>query len=271
MVQTEVSAQTVYQIIRVATAKPSPKLIIQNQTAIQNFITFYQGGGRISMESGLANSTLHKKLIRRIFREEGVPESLSAISQTLWMGSSDSEGLWLFSDKTAKKYNLRKTDLLDERLSFEKATRATAQHLKSLYNKYKNWELVLAAYYSDEKEVDSAIKRAKVKNFWKITKYLSENTKLFVPNVFATIQIAENPKKYSFEDIDFLSPIEYESVRIPPSISLEMIAKFSDDSIENTKSLNPELISTKTPTVPYIIRVPMGKGKIFAEKIRNSK
>lgn len=249
--------------------KPSPKLIIPKQPAIENFITYYQGGGRISMESGLANSTLYQKMIRRFFREEGVPESLSAINQTLWMGASDSEGLWLFSNKTAKKYSLRKTDLLDETKSFEKATRVTAQHLKSLYNKYENWELALAAYYSDESKIDSAIKRAKKKNFWKITKYLPENTRNFVPNVLATVLIAENPSKYGFEDIDFLLPIEYELVRIAPSIKLEIIAEYSESPLEIIKSLNPELLANSTPPMTYLVRVPKGKGKIFASRIRN--
>ncbi len=260
----EISAQIV------TTGSPLKESNFSSQPAVQNFITFYQHGGRITMELGLANSGLHKKMIQRIFREAGVPENLAAISQTLWMGAAEADGLWLFVDKTAQKYGLKTTEFLDERLSFEKATRATAQSLKYLSKKYKgNWELALAAYHSGEQKVDDAIKRASSKSFGKISKYLPDETRNFGPNVLATVLMAGNPKKYGFEDIQPDSPIEYESVRISPSLSLELMAQFSDSSLENIKSLNPELISTTTPPEPYVIRVPIGKGKILAQKVKS--
>jgi membrane-bound lytic murein transglycosylase D len=267
----QVPAQTKFQTVKTS-VKTSKELKFSSNPAIQNFITYYRGGGRVTMEKGLANAGLHDRMIRQIFRAVGVPENLVAISQTLWMsGLETKNSLWLFDDQTAPRYGLRTTEFLDERLSFEKATRATAKYLQFLSNKYQgNWELVLAAYFSGEQNVNNAIQRAKAKNFWKIYKYLPAGTQNFVPNVLATVLIVNNPQKYGFEDVLPEQPFLYDSVSVPALTSLDLIARLSDISLEEIKNLNPELISNSTPPESYTVRVPVGKGKLLKERLIRS-
>lgn len=262
-------AQEVEKIIIVPLQVSTLPFKFQMHPLIQQYIAYYQGRGRTTMEVGLFRSGVHERMIRRIFREEGVPEELFRINQTEKMWGISERTLWSFTPQIARKYGLRKTKYLDERLSFEKATRATAQYLKFLYHKYnKNWEIAIGAYESGEGNVDYAIKRAKAKDYWKIYQYLPRETRNFVPNLLATILIANNPKNYGFEKVQPQPPLAYELVRIPPSTSLEMIAKFSEESIEIIKRLNPELIFRVTPPEPYVVRVPLGKGNIFAQRMR---
>src|SRR6185436_1207476 len=51
---------------------------------IQQYINYYQGRGRSTMESGLRRSGVYMKMARQIFKEEGVPVDIT------WLGLVDS-------------------------------------------------------------------------------------------------------------------------------------------------------------------------------------
>lgn len=269
----DVKVEEVFARIEVVRT-PIP-LNFQTNKIIEQYVAYYQVRGRQTMETMLSRSTLHKKMIQRIFNEEGVPGDLFWISpvETIWAGGTRSwtsvRPIWIFLPETAKKYGLRRTKFIDETQSFEKATRATAQYLKFLYERYdKNWEIALGAYYSGIGNVDFAIRKAKVKDYWKIYQYLPRETKNFVPNVLATILIAKDKQKYGFEKVLSKPALEYELVRIPPSVSLERVAEYSGTDLKSIRFINPELIANITPPEIYIIRVPLGSGQIFAQKMR---
>ena len=81
-----------------------------------------------------------------------------------WAAAS---GLWQFIPGTGSRFGLQRTAYVDERNSFDEATRASARYLKFLANRYHgNWELAMAAYNSGEGNVDRAVRRAGVENFW---------------------------------------------------------------------------------------------------------
>ena len=114
-------------------------------------------------------------MARRIFREEGVPENIAWLGQveSMWkptaMSWAAASGLWQFIPGTGARYGLRRTAHLDERNSFELATQTSARYLKFLANRYNgNWELAIAAYISGENNVDLAIKKIRVADYWKI-------------------------------------------------------------------------------------------------------
>lgn len=235
---------------------------------IQQFINYYQGsGGRSVMEGYLIRSGRHSEMMRRIFRTEKLPESLIVISNfSIWFNS---KGIWLINKEVAKKHGLRRTIFIDETRSFERATVIVARHLKFLSEKYDgNWETAIAAYFLGETTIDGAIKRAKAKNFWSIFHYLPKQSRNFVPNVLASAMIAKDTRLYGFENIQPEPPFAYDLVRIPPSISLDLIAQFSESNPRNIKRLNPELISTVTPPENYIVRLPAEKAYIFIERLQ---
>src|SRR5207249_3748198 len=61
-----------------------------------------------------------------------------------WAAAS---GLWQFVPGTGRQFGLKQTAWVDERNSYEQATRASAKYLKSLATRYNgNWELAMAAY-----------------------------------------------------------------------------------------------------------------------------
>jgi membrane-bound lytic murein transglycosylase D len=170
---------------------------------------------------------------------------------------------------------LRRTGYVDERNGFEKSTVAAAQYLKFLANRYGgNWELAFAAYNSGEGNVDRAIARAGIANFWAAYPYLPRETRNYVPNILATILIANNPQKYGFGNLRPAPRLVYDRIRVPASTSLNLIAQSADTSVDYIRFLNPEFRTNVTPPEPYIVRVPAGKANgVYAvlKRVRSSK
>lgn len=260
-------AQQQYVYIQQAVANRSLGFTFQVHPMIQQYINYYQGRGRRTMEVGLYRSGMFMRMARRIFREEGVPENVAWLGQveSAWKPSALSHmaasGLWQFIPGTGARYGLRRTAWVDERNSFEEATRASARYLRFLANRYGgNWELAMAAYNCGEGNVDRAIRRAGVANFWAAYPYLPQETRNYVPNILATILIANNPHQYGFGHIRPAPPLVYDRVRVPPSTNLAIIAQASDTTVQYLRYLNPHLRTNMTPPEPYVINVPLNKG-----------
>jgi membrane-bound lytic murein transglycosylase D len=238
---------------------------------IQQYINYYQGRGRITMETGLRRSGQFMKMARQIFREEGVPVDITWLGQveSSWkprvVSWASASGLWQFVPSTGRRFGLRQTAYIDERNSYEQATRASAKYLKWLSDRYNgNWELAIAAYNTGEGNIDRGISRAGTANFWAVYPYIAQETRNYVPNILATILIAKNPEKYGFKGIRPDPPMAYDVVQVSNSTKLQLVAEATDSSIDYIRGLNPELRGDVTPRgEAYKVRVPGGKGKQF--------
>lgn len=238
---------------------------------ILQYINYYQGRGRQTMIDGLQKSGQFVNMARRIFREEGVPEDI------VWLGQVESAwkvrarswasavGLWQFIPGTGTRFGLRQTAWLDERSSYEKATRASARYLKFLANRYNgNWELAMAAYNTGEGNIDRAISRAGVASFWAIYPYIAQETRNYVPNIMAVIFIAKNPEHYGFGNIPRMAPLQYATVQVPGSVSFRLVAAATGVDIDAIRYLNPELKRDQTPPGEnYVLNIPAGREKQF--------
>lgn len=258
-------AQQQYQYIQYAVANKSLGFAFQVHPMIQQYINYYRGRGRTTMEVGLYRSGMFMTMARRIFREEGIPENVAWLGQveSAWkpvaMSHMAASGLWQFIPGTGARYGLRRTAHVDERNSLEEATRASARYLKFLYNRYGNWELAMAGYNCGEGNVDRAIRRAGVANFWAAYPYLPKETRNYVPNILATILVANSPHQYGFGHIRPAPPLRYDRIRVPASTSLNIIAQAADTTAQYIRYLNPHLRTNMTPPEPYVINVPAGK------------
>lgn len=238
---------------------------------IQQFMNYYQGRGRTTMESGLRRSGQYMKMARQIFKDEGVPIDITWLGQveSAWKPKAVSwaaaSGLWQFIPGTGRQFGLRQTAWIDERNSFEQATKASARYLKSLAARYNgNWELAMAAYNTGAGNIDRAISRAGTANFWAIYPYIAQETRDYVPNILAVILIAKNPEKYGFKGIRPDPALAYDIVQVSNATSLQLVAEATDTSVDHIRGINPELRRDTTPRgEAYNVRVPGGKGKQF--------
>jgi len=236
---------------------------------IQQYINYYQGRGRSTMEAGLRRSGRFMKIARDTFRREGVPEDITWLGQveSAWSPKARSwaaaSGLWQFVPSSGAQYGLKQTAWVDERNGIEKPTAASAHYLKDLARRYNgDWLLAMAAYNTGALNVDRAISRAGEANYWKIYPYIAQETRNYVPNILAVIMIAKNPEKYGFHGVRPEAPMSFETIPVQSATSLRLIADITDTSVDYIQSLNPELRRDTTPRgESYNIRVPAGKGK----------
>lgn len=269
-------AQESIKYIETAVARGSLGFNFKMNPMVQQYINYYQSGrGRSTMEIGLNRSGQFTRMARRIFQQEGVPQNM------VWLGQVESawkpwarswaaaSGLWQFIPGTGTRYGLRQTAYLDERHNYEKATRASAQYLKFLANRYNgNWELAMAGYNSGEGNVDRAIRRAGVADFWAAYPYLPRETRNYVPNILATILIANSPDRYGFGHVRPMPPLFYDRVRVPTATNLSLIAQATDTSVDVLRYLNPDLRQNMTPPEAYVLNVPAGKSNQLVAVLR---
>ena len=237
---------------------------------VQNFINYYNGRGRATMETGLRRSGRFLAMARRIFKEENVPQDLVWLCQveSAWSPIARSwasaVGLWQFIPGTGANYGLKQDLWVDERSSFEKSTRASARYLRWLANRYAgNWELAMAAYNSGEGRVDGCIARTGYADFWEIYPTLPNETKNYVPNILAVIIIAKNQAKFGF-NVKPESPLAYDFVTVNNAVDLRLVADATDVSYDYLLGLNPELKRGVTPPAEtFALRIPSGRGKLL--------
>src|SRR5712671_3204315 len=243
---------------------------------IQQYINYYQGRGRSTMEAGLRRSGRFMKIARDTFRQMGVPEDITWLGQveSAWSPKARSwaaaSGLWQFVPSSGAQYGLKQTAWVDERNGIEKPTAASARYLKDLARRYNgDWLLAMAAYNTGALNVDRGISRAGEANYWKIYPYIAQETRNYVPNILAVIMIAKNPEKYGFHGIRPEAPMSFETIPVQSATSLRLIADMTDSSVDYLQSLNPELRRDTTPRgESYNLRVPAGKGKQLAALLK---
>lgn len=248
--------------------------LIMNKYVEQN-IEFLTTRGRWHMQNWIYRSGYYIPMMKKIFKEEGVPEELVYMSMPesglnprarSW---ARAVGLWQFTKGTGALYGLHSNWWYDERRDPIKSTRAAAEYLHNMHDQYNEWYLVLASY--DCGSVQRAIRRSHGKrDFWVIKKHLPREARNYVPQYIATALIAMDPKAYGFDDnvAEVTQPI-CDTVTIPESVDLKVLADEAGIDVDSLLDLNPELVHAVTPPNfdggGYPLIVPEGMGPLFAK------
>ena len=86
-------------------------------------------------------------------------------------------GLWQLMPETAKWLGLKSKKNYDERRNVYKSTAAAARYMKSLYDEFGDWLLVIAAYNAGSGRVHYAIRQSGSRNFWRLQNFLPAETR----------------------------------------------------------------------------------------------
>ncbi len=249
--------------------------IVLNEKVL-SYVDAFQTRLRKEFEGGLRRSGAYLPLIKKIFREEGLPEDLAymAHQESAFKNNAYSraraKGMWQFMSFTGRRYGLRRDLWVDERSDFEKATRAAAGYLKDLYARYGDWYLAMAAYNAGEGKIDRAIRGARTRDYWEIarTRYIRRETKYYVPAILASILIDKSPEDYGF-DVEVDPELVWDTITIDRPTDLKVIADAADVPLKTIQHLNPELRRRVTPpnVKSYTLRVPRDRGAEIAAKL----
>src|ERR1700723_651557 len=228
-------------------------LVMTDQVA--GYINYFSNRGRGTLEHALARAGRYEEVIRRVLREEGVPQELIYLAQAesgfhpLAVSRAGARGMWQFMGSRAKGYGLERSWWVDDRQDPEKATRAAAHHLHDLYNQFGDWYLAMAAYNSGPGTVQSAVKRTGYADFWELYRrnVLPKETRNYVPIIVAVTIMAKNPAQYGLDSIIKEKPVPYDTVKIDYPIDLRLAAECVDATTDELLELNPSLLRMTTP------------------------
>lgn len=173
-------------------------------------------------------------------------------------------GLWQFIYGTAKMYGMKINSYIDERRDPFKETEAACVFLKTLYEVYGDWHLVLAAYNCGPGNVNRAIQMANGSlNYWVIRQYLPGETRNYVPGFIAAVYIMHHYAEHNL--YPKLTDFTYfgDTLHVTSYLDLNQFARNVGIDPEEVKAMNPELKRgvVYKPSEPYILRVPYGVNK----------
>lgn len=216
---------------------------------VDKWIKYFQNKGRGHMERYLSRSTRYEPLMKKVLRDNKLPEDLFYIAliesgfSSQAFSHASAVGYWQFIRGTGRRYKLKIDQLMDERRDPVLSTQAAAEYFKDLYRRFNSWYLAMAAYNVGEGRIDKIIKKYKTRDFWalsRIRRALPSETDNYVPKFIAAKLIAKNPDKYGFDGIDYMPPIEFDQVTVEQPVNLRVMAEKMNFNYEDFKALNPK-------------------------------
>lgn len=207
-------------------------------------------------------------LIETIIKEMGLPSDLkyvALIESDLRSGAVSTAGAvgpWQFMLPTANFCGLNKNGWCDERMHWERATRAALKHLSDLKNSLGSWALALAAYNAGQGRISKALEEQGAYDFYSLR--LARETERYVFRAIAAKLVMENP---SWFGIDLKGARLYKpeavsnvSVNVPVvSVSVAGMARSVGVSYRRFLELNPWITAKELPRGTYDILVPAGR------------
>ncbi len=247
-----------------------------NDSVLQYLSFFSTPRGRAIVEHGLGRAGRYNDMIRRVLKEEGVPQDLIYLAQAESaflpdaVSNKGARGIWQFMPFRGQEYDLERSYYIDERSDPEKATRAAAHHMRDLYAMFGDWYLVMAAYNSGPMNVVKAIQRTGYADYWDLRRLhaLPKQTQNYVPIIIALALVAKAPAIYGVQ-VAPEKPALVDTVHPGHPIDLRLVADATGADLDNLRQLNPELLRTVTPNDPqFTLRLPTGSAQKFEENVQ---
>ena len=259
-----------------ALAMPDLRIPITRRT--MRFVKFFSRteSGRTTFGERFARGGKYRAVIEHALREAGLPEDL------VWLAAVESGfdpratsqagavGLFQFMPETGALYGLDQSQWVDERRSITRSTTAAVAHLRDLYERFRRWDLALAAYNAGVENVLRAMaKAAELRprgapataiGFAELAqqKLLPEETMNYVPQIVAFAIVASNRARFGLDAFHPDPPLELGEIAVPEGTRLRTIARAAGISTHLVREYNPELLRDRTPTYggDYIIHLP---------------
>jgi membrane-bound lytic murein transglycosylase D len=176
-----------------------------------------QRGQRERFRRGLELSARYDTIVRRVLREEGVPEDLAYlphVESSYDIGARSSAGavgMWQLTRPAARRH-LRINATLDERLDPLAATRAAARYLRDAYQRLGSWPLAVTSYNHGVPGVERAVRELGADYELIFSSYRGHrfgfSSRNFYPELLAVRQVAASMAQASSEGLQPLPALD---------------------------------------------------------------
>ena len=242
---------------------------------VKKHIEAYTGRLRNKVSFMLAAANFYMPLFEEALDTYDLPMELkylpiieSALNPTA-VSRRGAAGLWQFMLKTGKIYGLENNSLVDDRRDPIKSTWAAVRYLKDLYNIYKDWSLVLAAYNCGPGNVNKAIRRAGGNtDYWAIYPFLPRETRGYVPGFIAANYVMTYYCEHGICPMESQLPTTTDTIHINKDLHLQQVASVCNLDIDQLRSLNPQYKKDIIPgnSKVYALNLPNNTASLFIER-----
>jgi len=233
------------------------------QPLTQHYIAHYSSPrGIINLTAILERGSIYLPFIRDEVTKRGLPPELVYLPiiesgfQITARSRSGAMGLWQFMMNSISPYNMKVTDIIDERRDFIKSTRGALQKLEDEYKRLECWELTLAAYNSGMGSVTRTIQRTGVNDYWELSSSneLRQETINFVPRLLAVSYVISQPRRFGL--FVWQKKFDWTTIPLRRQISIDVLADETGIDRNLLRRLNAELTYGITPADNYLLKVP---------------
>jgi membrane-bound lytic murein transglycosylase D len=263
-----------------------PDIPVRWDARVIRYLEFYKNTprGRAMVASWIKKSGRYGGAIRRVLREQGLPEDI------LWLSLVESgfdatihspagaAGLWQFMPEGARIYGLTVDRWIDERLDPERATLAAARYLSDLHKRFGSWELAFAAYNMGYGGLLAAIRKYNTNDFWELSRLeagMPLETALYVPKIVSMAIVARNCAVFGCDGVELEPAVTFDKVTVGSGVALRSVAVAAGVEEAQVAALNPQLPAGRTPPqaldakdpVTWTVRVPPGAGPRAAKSL----
>ncbi|MBI4383661.1 MAG: LysM peptidoglycan-binding domain-containing protein [Nitrospinae bacterium] len=222
-----------------------------------------QIGQKDRFREGLVRSGMYMDEIRKIFRERGLPEELTALPhvessfQINAYSSAGAAGIWQFTRGTGRLF-LKIGYEVDERRDPILSTHAAAKLLKMNHDELQSWPLAVTAYNHGLEGMKRA-KRLFGDNIVKVIERYDSRSFGFASGNFyseflAALEVSRNYPDY-FPGVELTRPIETVAVRFQDYVNIATASSYFKMTPEEVAQHNPAL---RPPVLSGRKRIPAG-------------
>lgn len=248
----------------------SPFDLVYNEH-VKGFINLYTVRKRESVSRMMGVAQLYYPMFEEVLDRYNIPlelKHLAVIESALIpyaKSRAGATGLWQFMYPTGKMYGLNVTSYVDERCNPYKATVAAAEYLKSLYEMFGDWQMVLAAYNAGPGNITKAIRRSGgKKTYWEIRPYLPIETQGYVPAfIAANYVMSYGPEHNIYPAVPRKTYFEVDTVIVKEQMNFTQLSQALDVTTEEILYFNPQYRKNIIPAGGNSMCLPKNKIGVF--------